>query len=80
MRKDWQDRDVIYVDSLWAQIDEWTQEIDIMSENPEVKGSECAKMMLQGRREVISWVGDYLSDYTQSLKDIHELWGVKVDE
>jgi hypothetical protein len=78
MGKDWKEREVIYADNLWAQVDEWTREIDFMAENPEVQGSECAKMMLQGRREAISWVTKYLSEYEQSISEILDFWGVKI--
>jgi hypothetical protein len=78
MSKDLTERKVLYSEGLWAQIDEWVSEIDLMSENPEVQGSECAKMMLQGRREAISWVTKYLNGYEQRISEILDFWDVKI--
>lgn len=80
MSRHWTERNVFYSDNLWAKIDEWSGEIDQLSDNPEVKTSECAKMMLMGRREVLSWVGDFLKDYEQRLAGILEFWGVSLDK
>ena len=80
MSRHWTEREVVYSEALWARIDEWSQEIDQLAENPEVKGSECGKMMLMGRREVVSWIADYLHEYEQRLSGILEFWGVKAKD
>lgn len=80
MSRDWWQRNVLCAENLWFQIDEWAQEIEQLADNPEVKSSESAKMLLFGRREMLNWLTDYLQEHEEEMKNLLELWGLNASK
>lgn len=80
MSREWHERKVLCSENLWFQIDEWAQEVEQLAENKEVETSECAKMLLLGRREMLNWICDYVHEHEERLDHLLRIWGADIAE
>jgi hypothetical protein len=74
----WSQRKYIDADSIWSFIDEQTAKLDLLVQNDDVESSELCKLLMLGRREMLSAVCDCISEHESTLEyivtDRHEIF------
>jgi len=70
----------IDADVLWMQIDEWAHSLQLKSEFDVAQSSECYKMFLLGKKELLDLLCDFVSEEQKELEDIANTLGIDMKE
>lgn len=70
MSRHWTEYKYLSVDNLWEFIDQQSTSLTILGGEDTVESSELCKLLLLGRREMLSIISDYLHNNEITLQEI----------
>lgn len=70
MSRHWAEHKYLSADSLWDFIDEQSVGLTNLGEEDTVESSELCKLLLLGRREMLSIISNYLHNNETTLREI----------
>lgn len=70
MSRHWSEHKYLSADSLWDFIDEQSVGLTNLGEEDTVESSELCKLLLLGRREMLSIISNYLHNNETTLREI----------
>lgn len=70
MSRHWTEFKYLCVDNLWSFIDEQSTKLNNLSQEDTIESSELCKLLLLGRREMLSAICDYLHNNEATLQEI----------
>jgi hypothetical protein len=80
MSRDWTGREFVNASLLWEFIDTQSAKIDMCHEDSFVGASECIKLVLFGKKEMLSAFVDFICEHETTLKEIVDGHGLSVSE